>query len=210
MSKGVYIPDYKIDPMFREFAIKYGILEKKLTPGDIANLVSEYEAFKNAEFNALKTDIQAKFRELKYIPETKKKTVQLTMAQNVAAYNFKQYQFLQDTILVDFCIPIYNSLTKTINNEDLLTPGDMGNAYLVLANKRQENVIDEEPLCDYFRDAAYWEGKGKFNLTTVDWTTSAIVFPNNTIPNANIGKVIQPVITYIDMKSYPDFFEKLK
>lgn len=188
---------------------KAGGFERTLSNEELSKLDKQYKDYLTAKYGTVQASITERFKQLRYEPEILQLTVQLELKAGEKAYSFKTYQVLQNTLLTEFCIPVFNSLTKTPLQKDLLTADQMGNAYLTLNNDRQQLVVKQVPLSYFFRDGAYWQGKGKFQQSRIDWTTSLIEFADTTIPDANPGKQIQPVIGYIDMKRYP-YLENVK
>lgn len=177
---------------------------KKLTPAQIEELLERNLGFLEAQYKGLTDVIRYEFKRKKFMPELIKLTTPLTLTATQLEYKFTNYQELKDTILVDFCIPIYNSLTTYVDGTTYLSIANTAQAFLNLKNDRQQDIVFREPLVDYFRDTAYWQGKGKFNEARMDWDNSSIQFPaGSAIPAGNAGTVIAPVITYIDMKRYP-------
>lgn len=201
---GLYQPNFKNNRFFSALYTLVGGDKAKLDNAAMSTLFEKYKNFKEAELGVLSIDIESRFKALGYEPEVLSQTIQLTMSANNAVYSFQNYLVLENTLLVDFIVPIYNSMTKTLDNKDLLTAADMGNCYLLLNNSRQQSVRKYEPLVNYFRDGAYWPGKGQFKDARIDWKTSNISFPDATVPGSNVGKVLQVVVYYIDMKRYPE------
>lgn len=209
MSYPVFTPDFKTDAIFRDMYQKAGGFDRVLSEAELSQLAEQYKRFLHAKYGTVADTVTERFKELRYEPEALQLTVQLELKAGERSYSFKTFQVLQNTLLIEFCIPIFNSLTQSPLQKNLLSAADMGNAYLTLNNDRQQTVVKQVPLAYFFRDTAYWQGKGKFQQSRIDWTTSLIEFPDDTIPDANPGKVIQPVIGYIDMKRYP-YLESVK
>lgn len=188
---------------FENSYIAAGGLTKNLDNIKINELLVLNKHYLDAKYRALADEITAKFNARKFEPEVCKLTTPLTLQTNVTEYKFTDYKVLYNTLLVDFCIPIYNSLTKYVNGQDILSAADLANCYITLVNDRQQTIVFREPIVDYFRDGAYWQGKGKFAEARMDWDTSKIEFADQAVVNANAGKVVVPVVSYIDMKRYP-------
>ena len=201
---GIFEPNFKNNRFFNSLYTLLNGDKTKLDNAAMSTLFEKYKDFKEAELGVLSIDIESRFKALGYEPEVLSQTIQLVINAKQSVYSFQNYLVLEKTLLVDFIVPIYNSMTKTIDNRDLLQAADMANCYLLLNNSRQQSVRKYEPLVNYFRDGAYWPGKGQFKDARIDWKTSNISFPDLTIPTANDGKVLQVVVYYIDMKRYPE------
>lgn len=189
--------------IFENLWIASGGLNKELDNQKINEILQLNKQYLDAKQRAQADEITAFFNAKKFQPEVCKLTAPLILQTGVQEYKFTDYKVLYDTLLTDFCIPIYNSLTQYINGQLLLSASEMANCYITLVNDRQQNIVFREPLADYFRDTAYWPGKGKFQEARMDWDLSKIEFSDVAVVNANAGKIISPVISYIDMKRYP-------
>ncbi len=191
-----------MDGIFDLLYEKAGGLTKDVN-GDLSNILKLNRTYLDAKYKALADEITAKFNAKKFEPEICTLSIPITLSATVSEYKFTDYQVLDNTLLLDFCLPIYNSMTLYVNGAAILPAADLAKGWLTLVNDRQQNVVFRDTLTNYFRDTAFWEGKGKFDNARMDWNNCKIEFPSLTVPAANVGAVIVPVVRYIDMKRYP-------
>lgn len=189
--------------MFREMYIKAGGLERKLSNAELSELLARYKDFEEANYEALETSIEYRFKAELYEPEPITRPIPLVLAAGVTEYTFKNYQVLQNTILQNLIFPVSNSFNVTLQNKAVLQYDDLCKAFITINNDRQQTIVDGVCVLDYIRDSAYQQGKGIFKQSRIDWSTSKIEFADSTVPNANVGAVIYPVVKYLDMKRYP-------
>jgi hypothetical protein len=198
------IDNFPIDPVFDELYRKNGGFDKALGNDELQKVYDQFNVYLTAKYKALSDEIKYKFDAKKFEPEPIKMTAPLVLSAGNLVYSFKNYQVLQNTILMDICFPVANSFDTAVDGKNILQFADLCKCFLTLTNDRQQKIVDREPVIDYIRDTAYWQGKGKFDQSRIDWTTSQIEFAaGSTIPTTKAGYVILPVLKYLDMKRYP-------
>lgn len=197
------VKDFSSDAIFQELYAKAGGLDKILTEEEVAGVVSKYHQYLKAKYDALGEEITAFFEGAKYEPEVLTMSTPLTIATGVQQYKFTDYKVLQNTLLVDLCLPQANSFTTTMLGEPVLQFAQLCQCFITLTNDRQQKMVDREPLLNYIRDTAYWQGKGKFVQSRIDWDNSMIELNDVALATTYDGYVILPVVKYIDMKRYP-------
>lgn len=197
--------DYNVnEAVFNALYEQAGGLKGKLSPGQMQTVKEHYKAYLDSKFDIYAEEIEYTFRKAKFKPEVCTMSLPLTIKATATEYPFTKFQTLENTLLLAFWIPVYTTLLTYVDGTAMLAITDLATAYLTMQNDRMQDVRFREPLVDYFRDTAYMPDKCQFDEARMSWDTTKIIFPSGSaVPAANVGKIIAPMVAYIDMKRYP-------
>lgn len=193
---------FPVDPVFDELYARAGGFDKDLDNGELAKVFTAFNKYLDSKYRALGDEITYKFKAIKYEPEELSMNLPFVIDKDILAYNFANFQVLENTLLTEFGFPVANSFDTYFGNKSILPFPALCKGFLTLSNDRQQKMYDKTPLLEFIRDTAYWQGKGKFKQSRIDWTTSQIEFVDNALDDYD-DFIMIPVIKYIDLKRYP-------